>query len=114
MDSLGQRIVHYRKKAGLSQKDVAAAIGTSSSVLSYYEKDVNDPPTHMLAKLAQALDVTSDKLLGLDRPHPPVVYRNRSEYALLRALRTLNNLGQDRVLEYAASLSEAPKYTEKN
>jgi transcriptional regulator with XRE-family HTH domain len=111
--SLGQRIVYYRKKAGLSQKELAIAIGISSPVLSYYESDKNDPPTTVLVRLAEVLNVTTDKLLGLERPHP-VVYRNRSEYALLRALRCLNDLGQERVLEYAAGLSELPKYTEKD
>ncbi|MCL2689467.1 MAG: helix-turn-helix domain-containing protein [Chitinispirillia bacterium] len=113
MDSLGKRIVHYRKKAGLSQKDLAVAIGTSSSVLSYYESNVNDPPTPMLAKIAEVLDITSDKLLGLERFHPPVVYKNRNEYTLLRVHRILNTLGQDRVLEFATGLSEVPKYTER-
>ena len=111
--SLGQRITYYRKKAGLSQKELAIAIGISSPVLSYYESDKNDPPTTILVKLAEVLNVTADKLLGLERPHP-VVYRNRSEYALLRALRVLNDLGQERLLEYAVGLSELPKYTEKN
>jgi hypothetical protein len=58
------------------------------------------------------LDVTCDKLLGLERPKP-VVYRNRYEYTLLRELRCLNNLGQDRALEYISELKELPKYTEK-
>ncbi|MCL2219394.1 MAG: helix-turn-helix domain-containing protein [Chitinispirillia bacterium] len=111
--SLGQRIIYYRKKAGLSQKALAEGIGISPPLLSYYENDKNDPPTSILAKLAEVLDITTDKLLGLDRPHPPAAYRNRNEYTLLRALRTLNNLGQDRALEYISELSELSKYTEK-
>jgi len=111
--SLGQRIIHYRKKAGLLQKDLAVSVGISAAVLSYYEKDINDPPTAILAKLADALGITSDKLLGLNQPHPPVVYRNRIEYTLLRALRILNTHGQERALEYISDLSVVPKYTEK-
>ena len=111
--SLGQRITHYRKKAGLSQKELAAVIGISSPALSYYENDKNDPPTAILAKLSEVLNITSDKLLGLDRPNLPTTYQNRNEYILLRALRVLNNLGQDRALEYISDLSELPKYTGK-
>ena len=111
--SLGQRIIHHRKKAGLSQKELAAAIGVSSAVLSYYENNKNDPPTAVLAKLAEVLNITSDKLLGLDRPNPPLAYQNKNEYTLLRALRVLNNLGQERALEYISDLSELSKYTGK-
>jgi transcriptional regulator with XRE-family HTH domain len=110
--SLGQRIAYYRKKAGLSQKELATAIGVSSPVLSYYENDKNDPPTSILVKIAETLDVTSDKLLGLDGPKP-AAYRNRCEYTLLRELRCLNGFGQDRALEYISELKELPKYTEK-
>ncbi|MDR2727572.1 MAG: helix-turn-helix domain-containing protein [Chitinispirillales bacterium] len=111
--SLGQRISHYRKKAGLLQKDLAAAVGISAQTLSYYESDKNDPPTAILVKLAEVLNITSDKLLGLNHLNPPAVYRNRNEYTLLRALRVLNNLGQERALEYISDLSELSKYTGK-
>jgi len=111
--SLGQRISHYRKKAGLLQKELAVAVGISSQTLSYYENDKNDPPTEILAKLAEVLNITSDKLLGLGHLNPPVVYRNRNEYTLLRALRVLNSFGQERALEYISDLSELSKYTAK-
>jgi len=109
--SLGQRIIHYRKKAGLLQKELAAAVGISPTVLSYYESNKNDPPTPILAKLADALNITSDNLLGLDRPNPPLAYQNKNEYTLLRALRVLNSFGQERALEYISDLSELSKYT---
>jgi transcriptional regulator with XRE-family HTH domain len=114
MDTLGQRIVHYRKKAGLSQKALADVIEVSPQALSYYENDRNDPPTTVLVKLAVALNITSDKLLGLDEVRPsPAVYKNRIEFSLLREIRLLNGFGQDRALEYISQLKDMPKYSAK-
>jgi transcriptional regulator with XRE-family HTH domain len=111
MDSLGQRIVHYRKKAGFLQKELAAAIGITPTALNYYEKDKREPTVLVLANLADALGITGDALLG--REHPDLIAKNKTEYSLLRAHRNLNNLGQERVLEYASDLSGLAKYTEK-
>jgi len=114
MDSLGQRIMSYRKKAGLSQKALAKAIGVSASLANHYENDKRDPSTQTLVKIADVLNVTSDKLLGLEILRPsPAVYKNRFEYSLLREIRFLNKFGQERALEYISELKELPKYTAK-
>jgi transcriptional regulator with XRE-family HTH domain len=111
MDSLGQRIAYYRKKANLRQKDLAAAVGLSPSVLNNYEKDKRQPTAVILSKLAEALNITGDALLGLD--HPDLVAQNKNEFQTLHGLRKLNRLGQKKVLEYISDLSESSKYTEK-
>jgi transcriptional regulator with XRE-family HTH domain len=106
--SLGQRIRYYRKKAGLSQKDLAAAIGMSSNAICHYEQDNREPNILILMKIAKILDVTGDALLGLE--HPDLVAKNRKEYALLHAFRGLKSIGQDRTLEYVSALKELPYY----
>jgi transcriptional regulator with XRE-family HTH domain len=106
--SLGQRIVHYRKKAGISQKDLAAATDISSSALNYYEKDKRKPNILILMRLAKTLNITGDALLGME--HPDLVAQNRKEYILLRAFRDLKSIGQDRALEYVSALKELPHY----
>jgi transcriptional regulator with XRE-family HTH domain len=109
--TLGQRIRYYRKKAGLSQKDLAAAVGMSSNAVSHYEKDNREPNILVLMNLAKALNVTGDALLGLE-PHPGLIAQNRDEYAMLRHFRGLNALGQKRILEDIAGLAELPKYSD--
>jgi len=111
MDTLGQRIVRYRKKAGFLQKELAAAIGITPTALNYYEKDKREPTVLILANLADALGITGDALLG--REHPDIVAKNKIEHSLLCAHRNLNNLGQERALEYILDLSGLAKYTEK-
>jgi len=107
--SLGQRIAYYRKRNGLSQKELAEAIGMSPTALSYYETDKREPNILVLMNLARTLNITGDTLLGLE-PHPDTVAQNGDECALLRSFRALNGLGRDRVLEYIAGLEELPKY----
>ncbi|MCL2220619.1 MAG: helix-turn-helix domain-containing protein [Chitinispirillia bacterium] len=110
--SLGQRIKHYRKKAELSQKGLAAIVGVSPTVLSRYESDKLEPNILTLMNLAKALNITGDALLGLEL-HPDLIAQNRDEYTVLRNFRRFNNLGQDRVLEYISGIAELPKYTDK-
>jgi transcriptional regulator with XRE-family HTH domain len=105
--------MNYRKKAGLSQKALAEAVAVSNSLINHYEKDKRNPTLHTLVKLAEVLNVTSDKLLGLGQRPAPAVYRNRFEYTLLREIRFLNMYGQERALEYISELKELPRYTEE-
>ena len=112
MDSLGQRIVYYRKRVGLRQKDLASIIGILPSALNNYEKDKREPTALVLSRLAEALNVTGDALLG--REHPDLVAQNKNEFLMLHALRALNVLGQKRALEYITSLADAPKFVEKD
>ena len=103
--SLGQRITYYRKKIGISQIDLAAAVGMSHSTVSGYEKDKKTPSVPVLQGLAKTLNVTVDALLGLESP------QNTGESNILRAYRSLNGLGRDRVAELITLFEENPKYS---
>lgn len=107
---LGQMIVHYRKQAGLNQKSLAELVGLTSAALSQYEKGKREPNILVIMNLARALNTTSDALMGL-KPLPDLTAQNRDEYALLRNFRSLNCLGQKRILEDIAGLKELPKYS---
>lgn len=61
---LSQRIAERRKQLGFTQEELASKIGTSQRQISFYEKGENDPSAHVLASLADALDTTTDWLLG--------------------------------------------------
>ena len=111
--SLGQRIMHFRKKAGLSQKDLAGAAGISLSALSRYETGKREPTAVAIMNLAKALGTTGDTLLGLE-PRPDLIAQNGDEAKWLRAFRGLNNLGKDRALEMVSCLKELSRYTVTN
>lgn len=60
--SIGERIKQARVKAGLTQVDLAAAIGMDPSSVSHWERDVSSPQSESLAAVARALGVTVDSL----------------------------------------------------
>ena len=63
-----ERLIRLRKARGLTQVQLARAIQTTQRAISYYETEAGYPPAPVVAKLAQALQVSTDELLGLDKP----------------------------------------------
>lgn len=55
-----------REQKGLSQKDVAEKIGVAKSTYSLYESGNREPNVQTIKKIANALDVSADELLGID------------------------------------------------
>ena len=60
------RLKGLRKTLGLTQKQLGALIRVSPEVFSLYERgERRDIPIHMIIRLAKALNMSSDQLLGL-------------------------------------------------
>ena len=68
--SLGERLMVYRKRAGLTKTELAEEANISVTTLSKYENDeVVNPNIDTLYNLATALDVSINKLiLGIEDP----------------------------------------------
>lgn len=81
--SLGRRVRHLRKAKGLTLDELGAAVGTVASQLSLVENGKREPKLGMLQRLAAALGVTIDELLGAEPPSR----RAALEIALERAQR---------------------------
>lgn len=65
MNTLGERIAHYRGLRNLSQKALALACGwASQSRVGNYEKNLREPGLDDLEKLSSVLGVTIAALLG--------------------------------------------------
>ena len=60
----GERIAMFRKKAGLTQRDLAAELGISQRMVAYYEKHANTLPAHLLPDLTKTLGVSTEQILG--------------------------------------------------
>ena len=54
----------FRKDRGLTQKDVAMAIGIREAVYQRYEQEKAVPSVNVLIKIANAFNVSADYLLG--------------------------------------------------
>lgn len=62
---IGIRIRKYRKEYGLTQEQLAKAIGVTKSRVSNWEQGINRPDADILAKLCKALKVSPSILLDV-------------------------------------------------
>ena len=62
--TFGERILRIRKQLKWSQTDLAKKIGTSAPIVGRYEREEIKPSIDVASKIADALDVTLDYLLG--------------------------------------------------
>lgn len=62
----GRKLKELRLQAGLTQKQLATQIGTSKSIISFYELQERIPSPEVLIKLAAVFHVSTDFLLGID------------------------------------------------
>lgn len=62
---LGRRICDMRQRRGWTQVELAAASGLVQSSVCRYEKSGRMPTLPVLIRLAVALEVSSDYLLGI-------------------------------------------------
>ena len=62
--NLGEKIILCRKKAGMSQVDLADALGVSRQSVSKWETDESKPDINKLPALAKVLNVSIDWLLS--------------------------------------------------
>lgn len=66
------RIQELRKSAGMTQKDLAVAIGTSVQNISHYETGRRRIPVSLLMPIKDALGCTWDELFGEEDEHGTV------------------------------------------
>ena len=70
--TIGKRIALLRKEKGLTQEDLANAMGVSPQAVSKWENDQTCPDISALPKLAQLLEVSVDELLSGKEALPAV------------------------------------------
>ena len=64
VDGFGGRLKAAREQLGLTQEAFAASTGFKISAISAFENGRRDPGLANLVRLADALGVTADQLLG--------------------------------------------------
>lgn len=88
--TLAQRLIQLRHARGLTQVELARAAKISQRALAHYETVGKNPPPQIAGRLADALSVTVDEILG----HKPIprnipILKNRR---LLKKLQILDQL----------------------
>jgi transcriptional regulator with XRE-family HTH domain len=62
--TLGQQITGLRKKKGISQADLGKLVETSGDIIGRYERDEVKPSIEVVMRIADALEVSLDFLVG--------------------------------------------------
>ena len=62
--NINEQIAYYRKQRGLTQEDVARALGVTNQAVSKWESAQCCPDIALLPELADLFEVSVDKLLG--------------------------------------------------
>ena len=88
----GARLIAIRRQRGLTQYDLADALHVSQRTISYYESGDGHPQAAMLAKLAAALKVSTDDLLGSTAAREPLPTDNPEARRIWKQFRVLLDL----------------------
>lgn len=97
MSFVGEQIKKYRNIKGMTQQDIADALGESSGRVIYnWEKGIGRPDCDKLARLCDLLEVSADELIGCksmtQRP-------TATEWSTLQKYRALDEHGKE-VVDY--------------
>lgn len=78
MKTIGEKIQLLREELNLNQRELADLVGITEATLSRYENNKREPKGLILAKLAKALNVSTDYLLD-DTLTKKIPYGNHNE-----------------------------------
>lgn len=65
MKIFGERVKQTLKEMGITQKKLAQALEVQTSTLCEWLNDHNEPPMQTIVDIANALEVSTDYLLGV-------------------------------------------------
>ena len=66
----GARLYKLRNERGLTQTQLAEAIGSTQRAISHYETVADFPPAQVIVEIAKALGISTDEILGMREPKP--------------------------------------------
>lgn len=110
--AFGKRLFALRKAQGLTQVQLAEALGTTQRVISYYETAAELPPAATIVPLARLLQVSTDELLGLEQRKPagrehPQQQRLWKRFQKMDALPTKDQRAVIRLINSLAGTTQA-------
>lgn len=91
-ETLGDRIRRFRKVKGLTQTELGEIVGISQRLMTYYETQGGRPAADLLARFAEALDVSTDVLLGRTEADDPRAAASPQTLRLWRRLRRIEEI----------------------
>jgi len=122
-ENIVRSIVSNRKRLNLSQEQLAEKAGVKKfTTVSSWERGANLPNIETLFKLCEIFDITMDEMYGVNtvdviesRATAETIrelYGDRAVH-LIKIFAAMNDLGQKKVVDYAADLIINPAYADK-
>lgn len=109
------RIREVREQLGISQKDFAKSLGIKPTTYNGYETGMHDPKSDILVHIAKMYNVSIDYLLGISdvmflKDTLPSNVNIQAVHPLLTIYESLNEDGQEELMNYAKYVASSPKY----
>lgn len=110
----GAHLAALRVRAGLTQMELADAVGESQGNIAFWELSEKPPRSEVLPKLAKVLGVSVEHLLSPDASAPPPARRRHSGPVskverLLAEVTRLPRRQQDKVIEFVEAFVDKHK-----
>lgn len=112
LPGFGERLAQLRKRAGYTQVELAEELGTSQRMIAYYEGSAA-PPTAMLPKIAQALNVSVDALLGTGPVKKQPKPKNTRLQRRLQEIEKLDAKQRRQILQLLDTFIERERFKKK-
>ena len=108
MPTFGENLRAARKAAGLSQKELADAVGAKHNSVSNWEKGQNNPSQPTIEKLCGVLGVSANDLFGSAQAQ-----QDAFTYALFDEVGALNDENKQKLIEMAKFFRQQQEAGEK-
>jgi transcriptional regulator with XRE-family HTH domain len=107
--ALGKRITALRKERGYTQIELSEKLDTTQVIISDYERGKLRPHPDMIVRLAKALSVSTDELLGVKSPDSSGAVVSRRVLRRLKAIDSLPKRDKDALLRTIDAFLSARK-----
>jgi transcriptional regulator with XRE-family HTH domain len=107
LEGFGERLKQIRLGRGLTQQELGDAVDVSNRVIAYYESEGAQPPGPLLVDLAQALKVSTDKLLGVEPLREKITPKQARIRKRLQQVEELPAADQRAVLKFVDALVDS-------
>lgn len=118
--TIGENIRQARKKAGLTQRQLAEKSGVATITLQQYERGVREPKLDTIAKIARAMNLFASDLISGDQwQNVDMTFTDTTErygqetpqyYRMIEAFSTLNHIGAEKAAVAVEDLAKVPEY----
>ena len=97
---VANRIKNRRAKLGITQTELARAAKLTPAAISQFESGARKPSFDALSKLATALKVTTDYLLGMKKPGYEDILADPKVSVMFRGIMELPEQDKQTMLEF--------------